>query len=49
MGKVTEDKMLRLFHKGEKVAEVPADALAEEDQFIISHQKKQHTLLNSKQ
>ncbi len=30
MGKVTEDKMLRLFHKGEKVAEVPADALAEE-------------------
>ena len=30
MGKVTEDKMLRLFHKGEMVAEVPADALAEE-------------------
>ncbi|UOY91599.1 phosphoribosylformylglycinamidine synthase subunit PurL [Ectobacillus sp. JY-23] len=30
VGKVTEDKMLRLFHKGEMVAEVPADALAEE-------------------
>ncbi|MBO9131271.1 phosphoribosylformylglycinamidine synthase subunit PurL [Bacillus sp. 165] len=30
IGKVTEDKMLRLFHKGEMVAEVPADALAEE-------------------
>ncbi|WP_379971095.1 phosphoribosylformylglycinamidine synthase subunit PurL [Ectobacillus sp. sgz5001026] len=30
IGKVTNDKMLRLFHKGEKVAEVPVDALAEE-------------------
>lgn len=30
IGKVTDDKMLRLFHKGEKVAEVPVDALAEE-------------------
>jgi phosphoribosylformylglycinamidine synthase II len=30
IGKVTEDKMLRLFHKGEMVAEVPADALAED-------------------
>lgn len=30
IGKVTDDKMVRLFHKGEKVAEVPADALAEE-------------------
>ncbi|MFX3625086.1 MAG: phosphoribosylformylglycinamidine synthase subunit PurL [Ectobacillus sp.] len=30
IGKVTEDKMLRLFHKGSVVAEVPADALAEE-------------------
>jgi phosphoribosylformylglycinamidine synthase subunit PurL len=30
IGKVTDDKMLRLFHKGEMVAEVPADALAEE-------------------
>jgi phosphoribosylformylglycinamidine synthase II len=29
IGKVTEDKMLRLFHKGEIVAEVPVDALAE--------------------
>ena len=27
---VTDDKMLRLLHKGEVVAEVPADALAEE-------------------
>ncbi|MFC3885434.1 phosphoribosylformylglycinamidine synthase subunit PurL [Bacillus songklensis] len=30
IGKVTDDKMLRLFHKGEMVAEVPADALAED-------------------
>lgn len=30
VGKVTEDKMLRLLHKGEVVAEVPADALAED-------------------
>jgi phosphoribosylformylglycinamidine synthase subunit PurL len=30
IGKVTDDKMLRLFHKGQMVAEVPADALAEE-------------------
>ncbi|GGE80011.1 phosphoribosylformylglycinamidine synthase subunit PurL [Priestia taiwanensis] len=30
IGKVTDDKMLRLFHKGTMVAEVPADALAEE-------------------
>ncbi|MEH7122515.1 phosphoribosylformylglycinamidine synthase subunit PurL [Bacillus sp. JJ1532] len=30
IGKVTDDKMLRLLHKGEVVAEVPADALAEE-------------------
>ncbi|MFD2445170.1 phosphoribosylformylglycinamidine synthase subunit PurL [Bacillus sp. CGMCC 1.16607] len=30
VGKVTEDKMLRLLHKGEVVANVPADALAEE-------------------
>ncbi|RDI36689.1 phosphoribosylformylglycinamidine synthase subunit PurL [Falsibacillus pallidus] len=30
IGKVTEDKMLRLIHKGEIVADVPADALAEE-------------------
>ena len=30
IGKVTDDKMLRLVHKGEVVAEVPADALAEE-------------------
>ncbi|MDQ0247853.1 phosphoribosylformylglycinamidine synthase [Bacillus fengqiuensis] len=30
IGKVTDDKMLRLFHKGEMVANVPADALAEE-------------------
>lgn len=30
VGKVTEDKMLRLFHKGEIVADVPADALAED-------------------
>ena len=30
VGEVTEDKMLRLFHNGEMVAEVPADALAEE-------------------
>lgn len=30
IGKVTDDKMVRLYHKGEKVAEVPADALAED-------------------
>ena len=30
IGKVTDDKMLRLIHKGEVVAEVPADALAED-------------------
>ena len=30
VGEVTEDKNLTLFHKGEMVAEVPADALAEE-------------------
>lgn len=30
VGRVTEDKMLRLLHKGEVAAEVPADALAEE-------------------
>lgn len=30
IGRVTDDKMLRLFHKGEVVAEVPADALAED-------------------
>ncbi len=30
IGKVTDDKMLRLFHKGEMVAEVLADTLAED-------------------
>ncbi|VEF49182.1 phosphoribosylformylglycinamidine synthase II [Bacillus freudenreichii] len=30
VGHVTDDKMLRLLHKGEVVAEVPADALAED-------------------
>lgn len=30
VGQVTDDKMLRLLHKGEVVADVPADALAEE-------------------
>lgn len=30
VGRVTEDRMLRLLHKGEVVAEVPADALAED-------------------
>ena len=30
VGRVTEDKMLRLIHNGEVVAEVPADALAED-------------------
>lgn len=30
IGKVTDDKMLRLLHKGEVVAEVPVDALAED-------------------
>jgi phosphoribosylformylglycinamidine synthase subunit PurL len=30
VGKVTDDKMLRLIHHGEVVANVPADALAEE-------------------
>ena len=29
-GHVTDDKMLRLFHNGEMVAELPVDALAEE-------------------
>ncbi|WML42749.1 phosphoribosylformylglycinamidine synthase subunit PurL [Neobacillus sp. PS3-40] len=30
IGKVTDDKMLRLYHNGEIVADVPADALAED-------------------
>lgn len=30
VGKVTDDKMLRLIHKGEIIANVPADALAED-------------------
>ncbi|WP_273127907.1 phosphoribosylformylglycinamidine synthase subunit PurL [Bacillus weihaiensis] len=30
VGKVTDDKMLRLFHKGDVVCELPVDALAEE-------------------
>ncbi|WP_338651930.1 phosphoribosylformylglycinamidine synthase subunit PurL [Lysinibacillus sp. Y5S-8] len=30
IGRVTNDKMLRLLHKGQVVAEVPADALAED-------------------
>lgn len=30
IGVVTDDKMLRLYHKGEVVAEVPVDALAED-------------------
>ena len=30
VGRVTEDKMLRLLHKGEVVAEIPADVLAED-------------------
>ncbi|EIJ79816.1 phosphoribosylformylglycinamidine synthase II [Bacillus methanolicus PB1] len=30
IGKVTDDKMLRLLHKGEVVADVPVDALAED-------------------
>ncbi|MEH7444295.1 phosphoribosylformylglycinamidine synthase subunit PurL [Bacillus sp. JJ1122] len=30
IGRVTDDKMLHLLHKGEVVADVPADALAEE-------------------
>ncbi|MEH7347267.1 phosphoribosylformylglycinamidine synthase subunit PurL [Gottfriedia acidiceleris] len=30
VGRVTDDKMLRLLHKGEVVAELPVDALAEE-------------------
>ncbi|MFC5559138.1 phosphoribosylformylglycinamidine synthase subunit PurL [Ureibacillus thermophilus] len=30
IGRVTDDKMLRLIHKGEVVAEVPADALAKD-------------------
>lgn len=30
IGHVTDDKMLRLYHKGEVVAEVPADALSED-------------------
>ncbi|MBS0712196.1 phosphoribosylformylglycinamidine synthase II, partial [Enterococcus faecalis] len=30
IGRVTDDKMLRLLHNGQVVAEVPADALAED-------------------
>ena len=30
VGQVTDDKRLRLLHKGEIVADVPVDALAEE-------------------
>lgn len=35
VGKVTEDKMLRLVHNGEVVADVPADALAEDAPVYI--------------
>ena len=35
VGRVTDDKMLRLLHKGEVVAEVPADALAEDAPVYI--------------
>ncbi|MCH7323063.1 phosphoribosylformylglycinamidine synthase subunit PurL [Solibacillus sp. MA9] len=35
VGRVTEDKMLRLLHGGEVVAEVPADALAEDAPVYI--------------
>ena len=49
MVKVTDDKMLRLIHKGEIVAEVPVDALQKKHQFIINHQQNQHILLSSKQ
>ena len=38
IGKVTDDKMLRLLHHGEVVAEISADALAEEAPVYISHQ-----------
>ncbi|MDX8362847.1 MULTISPECIES: phosphoribosylformylglycinamidine synthase subunit PurL [Bacillaceae] len=30
VGKVTDDKMLRLYHKGDVIADVPVDALAED-------------------
>ena len=39
VGKVTDDKMLRLLHNGEVVAEVSADALRKKHLFIISHQQ----------
>lgn len=39
VGQVTDDKMLRLIHHGEVVAEVPADALAEE--APVYHKPKQ--------
>jgi phosphoribosylformylglycinamidine synthase subunit PurL len=35
VGRVTDDKMLRLLHNGEVVAEVPADALAEDAPVYI--------------
>ena len=35
VGRVTDDKMLRLIHHGEVVAEVPADALAEDAPVYI--------------
>lgn len=39
VGQVTDDKMLRLIHQGQVVAEVPADALAEE--APVYHKPKQ--------
>ncbi len=40
VGHVTDDKMLRLIHKGEVVAEVPADALAEDAPVYYKESKE---------
>lgn len=40
VGHVTDDKMLRLVHKGEVVAEVPADALAEDAPVYYKESKE---------
>ncbi len=40
IGHVTDDKMLRLVHKGEVVAEVPADALAEDAPVYYKESKE---------
>ena len=48
VGKVTDDKMLRLIHKGEVVANVPVDALAEDAPVYHKPSKEPITTVNSR-